>query len=168
MAGETAAPKVIRRFRLVLWGLLFVIAVSCAAIVARWIVVESAGLLWAARPDLEAVSRMSHLEFPEGAVLIGSQHKLKMFARVEFERRRLDAFLKTLSRQLSSPGSLRSFGDQRLGWINNDTILDPEPWWNPDGARDVVGGAYEVYGDTVVVLVSKDDPEYVTVYIAKG
>lgn len=166
-ARQTSAPKVTRRFGLVLWGLLFVTAVSCAAIVARWIVVESAGLLWVARPNLEAVSGMSQLEFPEGTVLIGCQHKLKMFARVEFERGRLDAFLKTLSHQLSSPGSLRSLGDQRFGWINNDTILDPEPWWNPDGASDVVGGVYRVYGDTVVVLVSKDDAEYVTVYIAK-
>ncbi|MCK4323671.1 MAG: hypothetical protein KAW89_04020 [Armatimonadetes bacterium] len=62
---------------------------------------------------------------------------------------------------------MRSLGDQRLGWINNDTILRPEPWWDTDGTRDVVGGVYEVYGDTVVVLVSKDDAEYMTVYIAK-
>ncbi len=168
MPGETAGPKLIRRYRLVLWGLLFVTAVSCVAIVARRIVVESAGLLWGARPNLEAVSKMSHLEFPEGTVLTGCQHKLYMFARAEFERGRLDAFLETLSHQLSSPGSVRSLGDQRFGWINNDTILDPEAWWNPDGARDVVGGVYRVYGDTVVVLVSKDDAEYVTVYIAKS
>ena len=166
MARESR-PRVTRRFGLVLWGLLFVTAVSCVVIVARWIAVESAGFLWMARPNLEAVSKMSHLEFPKGAVVVGSQHKAKVFARVEFERGRLDAFLKTLSHQLSSPGSLRSLGDQRLDFINNDIILRPEPWWNPDGTRDVVGGVYDVYGDTVVVLVSKDDAEYVTVYIAK-
>ncbi len=103
------------------------------------------------------------VHFPAGATVVGYQHiLLHMYARVEFPREGLDSFLATLPNKDAAELST----DERPRWINNQVIDRPADWWNPDSVRDGVAREYWQAGNVGVVLISKDDPARVTVYMA--
>ncbi len=86
-------------------------------------------------PDLAKISRYLNIHFPEGSVLIGSDMTPGfgpdsiMYARIQFPRSHMNAFIKSLPKPVNTSTS------DRLE-ITNDYRLSPTPdWWRPDEIR---------------------------------
>ena len=150
-----------------LWQPFMVVVVVTVLVLlcAQWRLWEAfrtgGGFSQVTKPDVAQISSITGICFPEDTKLIGAELRREMaerilYAKVQFPRRWLADFLKSLPEHLV---------DSATNAVDR-LVHDPRPWWNPEEIRDSASGGYELEGGEVVfVMIGKDHPEYITVFV---